>query len=119
MAVQSITSGISSKIKKVDTSHQQLEGIIEAVYHYLFNFGHNWFYLAIGKSYYLKCSRSWVRVTTHIEKFLRAPRENYTLLMLVLDLELQKFSPNSYYGKHLKALKDFFRRGPHFNSTRQ
>lgn len=115
MAVQSVTYSVSLKIEKVEESQKQLQDIIVAVHHYLYNFGHNWFYLAVGRAYYLKCSRSWVRVTTHIEKFLHSPRDNYSLLMSVLDHELQKFPANSYYSKQLQLLADFFRKGPNFN----
>lgn len=107
------------KIEKTKDSEKQLQDIIIAIQHYLYNFGHSWLYLAIGRSYYQKCNRSWARVITHIEKFLRSPRDNYTLLMSVLEHELEKFPPNSYYGKHLKSLEDLFRTGPNFNCIKK
>ncbi|MBI2791996.1 MAG: hypothetical protein HYX61_08560 [Gammaproteobacteria bacterium] len=117
MSTQSSTYGDSVKIEKVEAPDHELNEIISQIHHYLFNFGHNWFFLFLGRSYFHKCCASWVHVSTHLDKFLQNPRNNYTLLMLVLENEIAKFPPQSFYGKKLKSLEQLVSMGLNFSVT--
>jgi|GEM_PF-6392515 len=107
MAMQSITYnlGIKEAFDRLYSSRQHLQNINEEMQNYLNNYGNNWFFFALGKAHYYKCYRSWARVSNHLEKFMRDPKNNYTLLMSVIDHELAKFAPQLFYAKKLKELQ--------------
>jgi hypothetical protein len=115
MAVQSTTYGDVEL-----TAHDcdaQLKEIVGRVNQYLYDIGHSWFFHTMNRAYFQKCCRSWVRVVTHLETFLADPRSNYSMLMLVLEHEMTKFHPKSFYAKQLKALEQLLVQGPSFNIT--
>lgn len=114
MALQSSMHGLSKDVVQAE-GDQRLSEIIDGIHFYLKHFGQNWLYVSIARSYYLRCSRSWSKVAMHLEKFLYNPRNNYSLFMVVLEHEIQKFPPRSYYGKQLQALQRLIRQGPSFN----
>ena len=118
MAIETTsTSGKSSDaINSVD-GDQCLHTIMDGIQHYLYNYGHSWIFLALGRSYFCKCSRSWVHVSMHLEKFLRDPKNNYSLLMLILEQEIEKFPEGAYYTRQLAALKKLMVTGPQFHLT--
>ncbi len=117
MAVSSTTIGFTADILDVHVCDKQLHDIIDEINHYLYNFGRNWFFLSLGRAHYQKCCRSWVRVYTHLDKFLRDPRSNYSLLMVVIEHEKHKFQQSSYYAKRLKELEQLVSMGPNFSIT--
>lgn len=114
MAIISSTYGLHPEMIHYEDCDARLEEIMEQVGHYLYNFGHSWFFLSIGRSYFQRCCKSWVRVSSNLEKFLRDPRMNYSLLMIVLEHEIQKFPAGSYYGKQLRELEKLVALGPSF-----
>lgn len=107
MALQSITYDLSvgEALDKVQASREHLQKIINEIQVYLSNYGNNWLFFTIGKSHYYKCFRSWARVNNHLEKFLNDPKNNYSLLMTVIDHELAKFHPHSFYAKKVIELQ--------------
>ncbi|MCS5710898.1 hypothetical protein [Candidatus Berkiella aquae] len=107
MGLQSITYDLSfvEAYDKLTQSHEHLRNIRHEVHHYLSNYGSNWFFFTLGKSHYFKCYRSWARVSNQLEKFLNDPKNHYSQLMAVLDHELAKFSPNTFYAKKLMELQ--------------
>lgn len=117
MATQSSTFGQNIDIKMIEASNKELHDIISQINQYLYDFGHNWFLHAVAKSYFHKCSRSWVRVSNHLDKFLENPRNNYSLLMIVLEHELDKFPHQSFYRKKLISLHHLVSMGPNFSIT--
>lgn len=117
MAMSSTTIGFTTEIPDVKVCDKQLHVIVDEINRYLFNFGRNWFFLSVGRAHYQKCCRSWARVYTHLDKFLNDPRSNYSLLMVVLEHEKQKFPQGSYYAKRLKELEHLVSMGPNFSIT--
>ncbi len=115
MAILSTAYGVNIDYQSVEDCDKELNQIITQVQHYLYNFGQSWFFLALGKSYFKKCCRSWVRVSTHLEKFLNDPRTNYSLLMVVLEHEIDKFPKGSFYAQKLLSLQRLVSLGPHFS----
>lgn len=107
MALQSITYDLSLKeaFDKLKESRQELQSITNEVHNYLSHYGNNWLFFALGKAHYQKCYRSWARVSNNMEKFLHDPKNNYTLLMQVLDHEIAKFPPKTFYAKQLVRLQ--------------
>lgn len=107
MALQSITYDLSvgEALDKIKSSREHLQTITNEVQGYLSNYGNNWLFFTIGKAHYYKCFRSWARVNNHLEKFLSDPKNNYSLLMTVIDHELAKFHPQSFYAKKLYELQ--------------
>jgi hypothetical protein len=116
MVIENTTYG--AQIERIPTQDgdQHLQEIISQVQGYFFNFESNWFYLFLAKSYYHKCHRSWTVVNTHLETFLEDPKTHYSLLMVVLELEMEKFHPRSFYCKQLKALLELISAGPSFKT---
>ncbi|MBS0286648.1 MAG: hypothetical protein JSR17_05090 [Proteobacteria bacterium] len=117
MATHSTTFGLSLDLASIEDCDKELQSLINDVHLYLYHFGNNWFFHALGKSYFQKCCRSWVRVSTHLEKFLLDPRSNYSMLMVVLDHEMHKFPQNSFFGKELRTLSQLIAMGPNFSIT--
>ncbi len=115
MATHSTTYSLSADLAQIIDCDKELQGIINEVNHYLYNFAHNWFYLAIGRSHFHKCTRSWIRVYTHLEKFLQDPRSNYSMLMFVLEHEIQKFPKGSFLYNKFIRLEQLVAMGPHFS----
>ncbi|MBN9289127.1 MAG: hypothetical protein BGO43_14485 [Gammaproteobacteria bacterium 39-13] len=115
MTTQGATYGLSFRLDKIANCDKELQRILSQVHHYLYNFGHSRLFLAIGKSYFQKCCRSWVQVTTHLEKFLQDPKSNYSLFMSVLEREKQKFPENSFFYKKLKEIELLISMGPSFS----
>ena len=116
MAIQTTPYEVDEAVE-VTQEDKNLQQLLEEMNNYLFNFSNNWFFLAVGRGYFRKCVRSWARVTTHLEKFLQSPRTDYSLLMTVLDIEMQKFHKRSFYGKQLQALSMLLAKGPSFTIT--
>lgn len=115
MAIRSTTT----KQKHHDIAHFQdcdamLNQLISEINIYLYDYHHNWLRQAFSQFYYLKCYRSWARVHSHLEKFLRQPRVNYSMMMFILENEIKKFPNHSFYDKRLKAIAKLIARGPSF-----
>jgi hypothetical protein len=108
MALQSITYNLDIKeaFDRVYDSRSHLKTINHEMENYLNNYGNNWFFFALGKAHYYKCYRSWARVSNHLQKFMNDPKNNYTLLMSVIDHELAKFTPQTFYAKKLVELQN-------------
>lgn len=108
MALHSISYQLGAKeaFDKFYDSRQHLKAIILEMKNYLNNYGNNWFFFALGKAHYYKCYRSWARVSNHLQKFMHDPKNNYTLLMSVIDHELAKFAPQTFYAKKLLELQN-------------
>lgn len=115
MTTQNNLYGMTFKLESSVDGDRELQEIISQVHHYLYNFGHNRLFLAIGRSYFQKCCRSWVRVTTHLEKFLQDPKSNYSLFMSILEHEKQKFPEHSFFNKKLKEMALLVSLGPSFS----
>lgn len=113
MALQSITYDMSltEAFDKLHENRQHLKSIRAQVHHYLTNYGNHWFFFTLGKSHYYKCYRSWARVSNQIEHFLQDPKNHYSQLMSVLDHELAKFHPRSFYAKKLLELQELIAKG--------
>ncbi len=115
MATQSTAFGVNIEYERIEDCDKELKQIISQIQHYLYNFGQSWIFLALGKTYFQKCCRSWVRVSTHLEKFLNDPRTNYSLLMVVLEHEIEKFPKGSFYAQKLHSLQRLVSMGPRFS----
>ena len=107
MALQSITYnlGIKEAFDRFYDSRAHLKTIHREMQSYLDHYGSNWFFFTVGKSHYYKCYRSWARVSNHLDKFMNDPKNNYSVLMSVIDHELAKFAPQTYYAKKLTELQ--------------
>jgi len=113
MAIQ-ITEGTKAHVVGTSESDDQLQHIVHEVHHYLDDFCHHKFYFAIRKSRYQKCVRSWSRVSTHLDKFLFDPKSNYSLMVVVLEHEMQKFPKRSFYSIQLHEIEKLISHGPSF-----
>ncbi len=117
MVVHTTNFGLTTGMPSTPVCDEQLQIIINEINYYLYHFGHNWIFLSIGRNHFKKCCRSWVRVYTHLDKFLGDPRCHYSLLMSVLEYEKQKFPPGSFFAKKLKELEQLVSMGPDFSIT--
>ncbi|MGD9592339.1 MAG: hypothetical protein AB7V32_07455 [Candidatus Berkiella sp.] len=116
MVTNTTAIGLNPDIANAQACDEELHHIIDEINHYLYNFGHSWIFLSIGRSHFQKCSRSWARVYVHLGKFLQDPRSNYSLLMTILDHEKQKFPQGSFYAKKLIKLEQLVCLGPIFQT---
>jgi hypothetical protein len=103
------------KLAPIEESDKALEKIINSIHTYLSDYTESKLFLVFSKFYFKRCCRSWVRISTHLEKFLIEPKMNYTVLMSVLDNEIQKFPFYSSYYKLLCDLKSLVSKGKTFN----
>lgn len=101
----------------LDPGDRELEEIVSQVHEYLYNFGQKRILLAMGRSYYQRCCRSWAKITSHLGKFLQDPRTNYSMMIIVLEHEIQKFPQRAFYTKKLKALEKLVSMGLNFSIT--
>lgn len=114
MATQSTTYGMGFRLGKSDNCDKELQEIVSQMHDYLYHFGDNRLFLVLARSYFQKCCRSWSRVTAHLEKFLQDPKSNYSLLVVVLEHEIQKFPEHSFFYKKLKEMELLISLGPQF-----
>ncbi len=114
MAINSTTYVLNHRaILESHGCDEELEEIIGDVNYYLYQFSQSWmFYFAYG--YYFKCYRSWLSIRSHLEIFLRNPKANYSMIMFLLEHEIARFPPNSFYCTKLKALAQLIATGPNF-----
>lgn len=112
---QEFTYVFNAQVADVQDCERRLHEVVRDIQYYLFQFGSNWLLFWLGRSYFRRCCRSWMRVSAHLEKFLFDPKINYSLLMVVLEQEIQKFPLRSFYGKELQTLQQLIVTGPHFN----
>lgn len=112
MAIDHTFFFFKGREKPIEDSTQRLNEITTQINEYLYNFAQSPFFQMIGRSYFQKCLKSWVMVSSHLEKFLNHPRANYSLLMVILDHEMLKFPSHSFYCKQLRALAQLIATGP-------
>ena len=101
---------------KLKHGENQIQTTVSAVHYYLSQYSQS-ILLAFSKMHYQKCCRSWSIVSIHLEKFKQDPKNNYTLLMKILEKEMDKFSYFSFYGKQLKSLARFISSGQYLAAS--
>jgi hypothetical protein len=92
---------------------EALEEIIFDINNYLFHFSQSWM-MYIAGAHYFRCYRSWIRVNAHLEIFLKNPKAKYSMFMFLLEHELSRFLPHTYYHRKLKSLAELIAKGPEF-----
>lgn len=115
MATISTTYGYGSPRKKEKNADKALEGIIRDIQNYLSKTERKRFFLSITLKYHKRCCKSWAKVGVYLQKFLNDPKSNYSLLMVVLEAEIDKFPQRSYYGEKLLLLHQLLESGPIFS----
>lgn len=108
---------LNARLAPVSDCNQSLQDIVSDIEFYLDDCGESWFYVTVGRAHFLRCCRSWMRLSLHLEKFLFDPKIHYSRLARVLEQEKHRFSRYSYYGKRIRALENLISSGPSFKVT--
>lgn len=111
------TTYVTQVFSRSEDCDKQLQLLVDEINNYLYHVGHHWIFLTLGRSHFQKCCRSWVRVYTHLDKFLQDPRTNYSLLMIIIEHEKRRFPQGSFYAKKLAELDQLLSLGPAFSIT--
>ena len=93
---------------------QELHSIISDVQHYLQGYSRKRFFLSVSAKYHKRCCKSWARIGFQLQKFLKTPKGEYSVLMVLLEQEAQNFPKGSYYCKQLRKLIRLLEKGPRF-----
>ena len=102
----------------VSDCDKQLQNIVSDIQAHLCFMSHHWLFYVFAKPYFRRCCHSWLHVSGQFRVFLKDPKKNYSMLMTVLDHELDRFSPYTVYYKKLYDLKALLRLGPAFTITK-
>jgi hypothetical protein len=94
---------------------QDLQAIISDVQHYLQSYNRKRFFLSVSVKYHKRCCKSWSKIGFQLQKFLKTPKEQYSVLMVMLEQEIKNFPKGSYYCKQLRKLIHLLEKGPLFS----
>ena len=95
---------------------EELQTIIYDVQHYLQSYNRKRFFLSVSVKYHKRCCKSWSRIGFQLQKFLKTPKGEYSVLMMLLEQEIKNFPKGSYYCKQLRKLIGLLEKGPRFSA---
>lgn len=114
MTTISTTYGYGMHIKEKRNGDNELRSIVQDIQLYLKKSDKKRFFLTITVKYHKRCCKSWAKIGFYLQKFLIDPKANYSMLMFILEQELDKFPKRSYYGQKLQVLFQLLEAGPVF-----
>lgn len=115
MATVSTAFGCEAREQAQAKCDKELQAIVSDVQHYLQSYDRKRFFLSVSVKYHKRCCKSWARIGCQLQRFLDAPKDQYSNLMIILEREVDNFPKGSYYGKRLRKLVCLLEKGPLFS----